>query len=293
MSNISRVEVKMAKVSIKDLLHNLQIAIKNDEIKLPSMPEIAIKIRKAFAEEQYDIMHIANIVQTDPGLSAYTLKVANSPLHRGPIPIDTTKHAICRLGQHTVQSIVLAYTVKSMFKTKSSTLKDQLNKQWKQSVGIASIGAILARRCEGFDPDQVLLAGLLQDVGTLPILNWLQDQPVEKEHIEALLDELIQECTVKVGVMLMNAWGFSDEMIEMVKARECWDRNPSSSVDTADIVNMARYHYYIAIGKESTPEISDIAAYHKLPFKELTSEQSLAVLDELGEDIAEIKAMLN
>ncbi len=293
MSNRNIAEANMAKTFIKDLLHNLEIAIKNDEVKLPSMPEIAIKIRKAFADEQYDIMHIANIVQTDPGLSAYTLKVANSPLHRGPIPIETTKHAICRLGQHTVQSIVLAYTVKSMFKTKSNALKDQLNKQWKQSIGIASIGAILARRCENFDPDQALLSGLLQDIGTLPIINWLQNQPMEQENIGSLLDELTQACTVKIGVMLMNAWGFSAEMIEMVKARECWDRNPSDSVDAADIVNMARYHYYIAIGKESTPKISDISAYHKLPFQELTSEQSLAVLDELREDIDEIKAMLN
>ena len=84
------------------ILSQIEGAIKNEDIKLPAMPDIAMKIREAFKDEQYDILKIARIVQAEAGLAAYVLKVANSPLHRGPMPIKTAKHAICRLGQHSV-----------------------------------------------------------------------------------------------------------------------------------------------------------------------------------------------
>ena len=87
-----------------NILSEIEDALKKEEIKLPAIPDIAMKIRESFKDEQYDVAQIAKIVQTEAGLAAYVLKIANSPLHRGPIPIKTAKHAICRLGQHSVQN---------------------------------------------------------------------------------------------------------------------------------------------------------------------------------------------
>lgn len=277
----------------QNLINDLQKAIREEKIKLPAMPDIAIRIREAFKDEQYDIMHIAHIVQADTGLAAYTLKIANSPLHRGPIPITTAKHAICRLGQQSVQNLVLIYTVRSLFETKSSKLKNLLSQQWQLSTGIAAISAILSRRCEDFDPDKALLAGLLQDIGNLPLINWLKDQEIENEDMDVQFEALSARFSVKIGLMIMQAWQFADELIEVVKSREDWSRDSGPGVDTADIVNIARYHYYMSSGKKaSLPAITKIAAYHKLPFKKLTPDQSLQIIEESRDDIEEIKSML-
>jgi len=277
------------------VLSQIEDAIKKDEIKLPAMPDIAMKIRDAFKDEQYDILQIANIVQTEAGLAAYVLKVANSPLHRGPIPIKTAKHAVCRLGQHSVQSIVLTYTLRAMFETNSPQLKSLLQKQWEQSTCLAAISALLADRCDDFDPDQALLGGLLQDIGCLPLLDWLANNHSDGEDLEIAYKGLTDKYASHIGEIMLRNWQFDEELIEVVKSRGDWNRSSGADadVDIADIVTIARHHQHMGRGElKSCPTITNIPAYHKLPFQELTPDQSLHILEEAKEEIEEIRQML-
>jgi HD-like signal output (HDOD) protein len=276
-----------------ELLEEIKKAIKEDKIKLPAMPDIAMKIRDAFKDEQYDIMQIARVIQAETGLAAYVLKIANSPLHRGPLPIKTAKHAVCRLGQHSVQSIVLTYTMRSLFETSSSELKSVLLHQWQRSTSIAAISAILAERCDDFDPDQALLAGLLQDIGCLPLIDWLKGHLFHDTDIEAEFKSLSSSYAAQIGELILRSWQFSGDIVEVAKSRENWRRDSGKDVDVTDIVTIARHHYYMSIGeKDRLPSITDIPAFHKLPFKELTTDQSLEILEVYKEDIEEIRKML-
>lgn len=277
----------------ENLLAEIETALRKEEIKLPAIPDVAMKIRAAFKDEQYDVGQIAKLVQTEAGLTAYILKVANSPLHRGPIPIKTAKHAICRLGQHSVQSIVLSYTVKCLFKAPSAKLKELLQEQWHQSTSIAAISAILAQRCEDYDSDQALLAGLLQDIGCLPLIEWLKNNHPKEAGIKEEFELLKSRYAAQIGEMILASWKFDSDLIEVVKSRENWKRNSNAVFDTADIVTIARHHYYLGNGLQKLcPKITEIEAYHKMPFQELTPDESLAILEESKEEIAEMKKML-
>ena len=276
-----------------ELLEDIKKAIKDEKIKLPAMPDIAMKIRDAFKDEQYDIIRIARVIQAESGLAAYVLKVANSPLHRGPLPIKTAKHAICRLGQHSVQSIVLTYTMRSLFETSSTELKSILQSQWQRSTSLAAISAILAERCEEFDPDQALLSGLLQDIGCLPLIDWLKNNHLPDTDLEAEFNSLSKRYAAQIGEMILRSWGFAEDIVEVTKTREDWNRDSGADVDTADIVTIARHHYYMSKRETADlPNITNIPAFHKLPFKELTTDQSLEILEESKEEIDEIIRML-
>lgn len=277
----------------ENILSEIEEALRKEEIKLPAIPDIAMKIRESFKDEQYDIAQIAKIIQAEVGLAAYVLKIANSPLHRGPIPIKTAKHAICRLGQHSIQNIVLTYTVRSLFKAPSAALKELLQEQWQQSTSIGAISAILAERCEEYDSDQALLAGLLQDIGCLPLIEWLKNNHSPGDNLKEEFEKLKTRFAASIGEMILRSWQFDKELIEVVKSREDWARDSETTFDTADIVTIARHHYYMGKGEmKHCPNIKDIAAYHKLPFKELTPDQSLAILEESKEEIADLKQML-
>jgi len=275
-----------------DILEKIEKALKKDEIKIPAMPDIALKVRNAFKDEQYDIMHIARMVQMEAGLAAYVLKVANSPLHRGPIPIKTAKHAICRLGQHSVQNIVLTYTLRSMFETENTALQSVLKTEWQQTTHIAAISAVLAMRCDDIDPDQALLAGLLQEIGTLPLVSWLSTNHNPELNIEDEFKRLCSQYSAQIGELILRTWQFDPELVEVARNREKWDRESEATIDLADIVTVARHHYYMS-KRIPCPSIKDVAAFHKLPFKELTPDDSLAILEEAKEEIDELKAMLN
>ncbi len=276
-----------------EILEQIEAAIKKEEIRLPAMPDLVMKIRASFKDEQYDIINIARIIQSEAGLAAYILKIANSPLHRGPMPIKTAKHAICRLGQHSVQNIVLTYTVRSLFETENTTLNALLQNQWQMSTNIGAISAILAERCEDFDPDRAMLGGLLQDIGALPLLDWLKNNHLPKDDLVEEFHTLRANHAAKIGEIILRSWEFDPELIEVVRSREDWQRNSGDAVDTADIVTIARHHYYMGSGLGcDCPKLTDVPAYHKLAFKELSPDDSLVILEEAKEDIEELHNML-
>ena len=49
------------------VLEKIEAAIKKEEIRLPAMPDLVMKIRASFKDEQYDIIKIARIIQTEAG----------------------------------------------------------------------------------------------------------------------------------------------------------------------------------------------------------------------------------
>jgi len=276
-----------------EILNQIEQAIQKEEIKLPAMPDLVTRIQTMFKDEQYDILEIARIIQAEPGLAAYVLKVANSPLHRGPIQIKTAKHAICRLGQTSVQNIVLTYTVRSMFESNSAKLKATLENQWEQSISIASISAVLAEKLGNFDPDQALLAGLLQDIGALPLIDWLKDNSTPDEDIQTTFKNLRTKYAGTIGEKLLQSWQFADEIIGVVKNRENWTRSEGLTIDIVDITTLATHYYYSQHNRsEQLPAVNELGAFAKLPNQELDENGRAQILEELAEEINELKRSL-
>ena len=49
------------------------------EAKLPSLPDVVVKIRDAVRDPNSSAKTVARLLQADPALTAYLLKVVNSP----------------------------------------------------------------------------------------------------------------------------------------------------------------------------------------------------------------------
>jgi HD-like signal output (HDOD) protein len=60
------------------------IAISKDQLQLPTLPEVALKIRDAAEREDISAADLAEVIGEDPSLAARVLKVANSPIPRRP-----------------------------------------------------------------------------------------------------------------------------------------------------------------------------------------------------------------
>ena len=50
------------------------------ELSLPSLPEVALKIRRALADDHVSVTEIARLLGSDPALAARTLRIANSAM---------------------------------------------------------------------------------------------------------------------------------------------------------------------------------------------------------------------
>ena len=72
-----------------NLAQEIRDDIEHNRIQLPTLPEVALRVRDEVESENSNAGAIARMVASDPALSARLLQVANSPLYRGRVEIDS------------------------------------------------------------------------------------------------------------------------------------------------------------------------------------------------------------
>ncbi len=279
-------------MSINGVFFQVYRQINSGEIQLPGLPDVAMQVRRAVREEQNDLNTVVRIIQADPGLSAHLVRIANSPLYRTRVPAENLSSAVRCFGLEGTSNLVTSYILRSMYMSRSKLIRELLADVWRQSVKVASISAVLAGKCRGFDPHSAMLAGLLQEIGALPLLNQLEKQPGLSED-KAEVREQVSRLTPQIGAVLLEKWGFDERYVEVARRRDAYDHDPDAPVDLADLVLMARLHSFIGTPKmHKVPRIDQVTAYRKLPLGELSPHMSLVMLDEAGQDIEEVRELL-
>lgn len=76
----------------------LTLAIENDELVLPTLPEVALRVREAAEDPDISIPALSKVIGNDAAVTARIIKVVNSPLLRSSREIDDLQMAISRLG---------------------------------------------------------------------------------------------------------------------------------------------------------------------------------------------------
>ena len=244
------------------------------------MPDVAARIHDAMASPNWSINTIAAIIKGDPGTTTYLLQMANSALYAGVSPIRDVERAISRVGMDSTRSLIMAHALRSMFVTRSMILAALMRQTWKTSARLAALSAVLAGKCPRMSPERALLAGLLQDIGVLPILNVLnryQDQLTDKAQVMGAVDRYAPQ----VGQVLLKHWGFESDMVEVARSRGDWLRDPRPAPELADLVLLARLHDNIVEGKANgLPRIDEVPAFAKFPLGGMLPDSSLELLHE-------------
>ena len=279
------------RLPIRGLLAGIYREIMTDKARLPSMPDVALRIRASMREPNYTAATVARVIKADPGTSAYLLKVANSALYRGVVGTENMEQAVTRLGMDATRNLVTAYALKAMFQTRCRALSRLMSSTWRESARRAALATVIAGRCPGFDPDRAMLGGLLQDIGVLPLLNALEGR--EQLPNEARLLDTLDSYADKVGVLLLGHWEFDEELIEVARSRKDWWRNPQPEPELADVVLTARLHASVGSSEmHELPLINETPAFLKLPLGEVGPDQSLAFLLEAEAEVREVMQML-
>ena len=213
-------------------------AVQTDRLKLPTLPEVALKIRQAVESEEKSAQQIAEILTQDAALAARLLQLANSPLFRARSKIDNLQLAIARLGTRVVRDLVITLAMKQIFQASSSSLEQQFRELCSTSVEVAAVCRLLASSQNSLDPEQALLAGLIHNIGALPILRLAEDDEELFDDPEAL-QEITLEIQSKVGKVILEFWNFPDTFIDVVKHWDEFDRQHQGKADYTDLVQVA------------------------------------------------------
>jgi len=283
-------------VPIATLVTDACAKLLSNQASLPSMPAVAARIHDAMASPNWSMRTIATIIKTDVGTTTYLLQVANSPLYAGAGPVRQVEQAIARLGINSTRHLVMTHAVRSTFVTRSALLTSLMQRTWRSSTRLAALCGVLAKHCSSFRPESATLAGLLQDIGVLPILNVL-NRYHEQLSNEAPVSSAIDKFAPPVGTILLTRWGFEADMIEVARSRGNWLRDPQPSADLADLVLVARLHANVTLGTsgdqaQRSPRIDAVPAFAKLPLGDLRPDGSIALLHDEEATIDELMSSL-
>ena len=90
----------------------------------------------------------------------------------------------------------------------------------------------------GINPEQALLAGLIHNIGSLPIIVLAEDDDELFQNSDAL-SEIIRELQDKVGEMILSSWNFPESMTQVVKQCHNFNYHHDGNASLVDIVQVA------------------------------------------------------
>lgn len=263
-------------------------AVASDKLVLPTLPEVALKIREAVESENTSAQQIAETLTQDASLSARLVQVSNSPLFRTRNPIDDLQMAVTRLGIRMVRDLVISLAMKQIYQATSDVLDDHFRNSWNTSVEVAAICRMLATTVPGINPEQALLAGLIHNIGSLPILVMAEDDD-DLFHDSDALGDVIWDLQGRVGELILKTWNFGDAMIEVVKHCHDFSYDHPGSANLVDLVQVALLQGGHMDGKHAPADWGSVPAFAKMG---MDTEVNVIEIEENKELIENTKQSL-
>lgn len=263
-------------------------AIDNDKLVLPTLPEIALKVRDVADDPDASIKTLVATISHDAALTARIIKIANSPLFRAPREIEDLHMALSRLGMQYTCNLATGLAMEQMFQATSDLIDKRLREVWSKSTEIAGICHVLCKHKTRLRPDQAALAGLVHQIGILPILSYAEEHhALMKDSIS--LERVIEQLHPTLGVKILTTWEFPAELRNIPV--DHLDFNAvKPEADYADIVTVAMLQSYSGSGKRFNGlDHSTVTAFERLG---LDYNIDSAEAEDLSEDMEAAMKML-
>lgn len=257
------------------ILQKLIAAIDNNEIPLPAMPDLAIKIQKMLSDINVSTQQISTTVSTDPVLASQIIKAANSALYLGKPKVETVSAAVSRIGYQMLRNIIITFTMNKIASATHPVVKKQISEFWEHSREVAAISYVLARNLKHLNQEQAMMAGLVHDIGTLPLC--LYAEKMVEVLDEPMLKTLLTKFKATIGNKLLLDWKFPSEIVEVALSHEDFQRDTGSPLASyADIVTVANLLNPATI---KTTDWDNIAAVKRINFTKETCYSFFEIFD--------------
>ncbi|OHB75749.1 MAG: hypothetical protein A2Z34_00465 [Planctomycetes bacterium RBG_16_59_8] len=207
---------------------------------LPTLPSMLSNINKMMLNPRTSAKEIAQLISSDPTITAKVLRVVNSSFYGFPNRITTITHAIVILGFNTIKSIVLSSTIFDVFKTGAKDARFDRTEFWKHSIGCGAAARVVGKMLGHSAIEELFIAGLVHDIGKIVL-----DQYAHEKFLDILDVVSNRNCLIvqaeedvlgfthaEVGGWLFEKWNLSKGLVDCVKCHH----NPALAGDHQRLV---------------------------------------------------------
>lgn len=261
--------------------------------KLPSLPDITLRIRREIATPNTTTAKIAALAAADPSVVVMLMRHASGPLYRTQEAPKSLAAAISLLGITTVDRLIMLHSIKSLFIIKSPGLKQLFAITWQRQALKAATSRFLAQKVGLYPADEALIACLLSEIGTLAILSALSDLSEPPSSPTYLT--LCRRYSKSLGIIILKKWDMDGSYGEVVRRCGDWSYPNDGPLNITDIINLALYHTVALMKKQNDlPPITELPAYRKLSvsFNQCGNDGLLSILSSNKKEIISVARSL-
>ncbi|NVN91745.1 MAG: HDOD domain-containing protein [Desulfuromonadales bacterium] len=216
-----------------------------ENIKLPSPPNIALRLLEVIKKDEFSYTEIALIIQYDPALTAKVLKVANSSFYSFPNKIGNIERALELIGVPAVKNIVFSFNLVDRFQLNRPDVFN-IDYFWKKSI-ISAIGTELFTKHFNINNDDLFVAALLQDLGILILHSHhhekysrlIKEKNLTKTSIDVLEKKTFGFNHQELCAEVLEQWGLPESIYIPIRHHHHYENAPEAYRLSARILFLA------------------------------------------------------
>ena len=240
--------------------------------KLPPAPRLLPQLMHALSDMDCDMGSVVDMITFDPALTARLLQMCNSAYFGLARRVASVSEAVSRLGFHEVYHVVAIMSGEKFLRTAHSSGIDT-ERIWKHAVISAFAARFVARGIRA-DADMLFTAGLLHDIGKVPMAEALKgdyselvtDITLNGRTLVALEDASFDLNHASVAGRLLEQWKFSPEFTAAVRFHH----------DCTAAGDLARYAACVEVADALAHSLEDLKDEEEPP--EVVLPEALGVL---------------
>jgi HD-like signal output (HDOD) protein len=270
--------------------------------RMPSLPITVSKILQICNDPKTSPADLNQVISLDPVLMGRVMKLINSAYYSLPNQITSLVRAIIMLGINTVKNLALSTAVLGNLSAKKNFQALNIDGFWRHSLCVGVTAKLLAakRKRDSKQLEEYFVAGLLHDIGKIPLNNKLSAEYVEaltatdREHLALYVVEEritgVNHC--EVGKLIIKNWNLGPVMEDTVFFHHFLDQYTGRNRDILLTVSAANFFAntnQIGFSGDRFPEALPQAVYAELG---IGWEDLEALEDQVNKEIDKAKIFL-
>lgn len=138
------------------------------EVRLPPLPAVMLELQDVLQRRNFSADQVAAVIAKDPGLTAWILKLVNSPYYGFAAKVSTISRAVALVGTRQIQTLAIGGALNSLAVLLPKGL---LNMElfWRHSVAVGVVSQEIWKLAGRKDGEQLFVSGILHDCGQLAL----------------------------------------------------------------------------------------------------------------------------
>ncbi len=197
---------------------------------------MATEIISLARDPDIEMAKVAQAVGRDPAMTAKILRIANSAFYAQRRPSQNLRQALVIIGLNAALTLALSFSLVSSLRAMRPT-GIEYPRFWRRALLSATAARAFCEAAKQAHPEEVFLAGLLQDMGVLALDRASRDfygkLPLSTTHADWIAYEQkeIGHDHARYSAMLLRSWNLPDRIWKAVEYSHAPHRLPKDSDD--------------------------------------------------------------